>query len=501
MRLAPDIFREYDVRGVVGRDLDAGGALLLGRAYARFLDEQGSPGPVVVGRDNRLSSAELSRAVQEGLMAGGRDVTDIGEVSTPLFYYARILYGIDGGVMVTASHNPPEFNGFKLAHGHATIYGDDIQRVRRLAEDLMGGALMPGGRPESAAPEGPVVHGRLPEGSVADGARGDGVPRPGPGPGRGRREERDAVSPYLEMLKEKIRLGPRRLRVVVDCGNGTMSHFAPRALEGWGCEVIPLYCESDPTFPHHHPDPIQPANLTDLIRTVRESGADLGVAYDGDGDRLGVVADDGTIVWGDTLMILFWREILPRYPGATALVEVKCSRALVEEIERLGGKPVFSRTGHSLIKARMREIGAVFTGEMSGHMFFADEYFGFDDALYATGRLLRILSHSDRALHELLADVPRYCCTAETRIPCPDAAKFRVVSDLVERFRRTHQVIDVDGARVIFPDGWGLVRASNTQPALVARCEATTPEGLERICRTMKEALSRYPEVEDFQWA
>jgi len=467
MRLARDIFREYDLRGVVGRDLDADGAFVLGRAYARFLDEEGSVGPVVVGRDNRLSSAELSRAVQEGLMAEGRDVVDIGEVSTPLFYYARILYGIDGGVMVTASHNPPEFNGFKLAHGHATIYGEDIQRVRRLAEALMG---------EDAS-------------SAAAGRR------------RGRREERDAASPYLEMLKEKIRLGPRRLRVAVDCGNGTMSHFAPAALEGWGCEVIRLYCESDPTFPHHHPDPVQAANLVDLIRTVRESGADLGVAYDGDGDRLGVVADDGSIVWGDTLMILFWREILPRYPGATALVEVKCSQALVEEIERLGGRPVFSRTGHSLIKARMREVGAVFTGEMSGHMFFADEYFGFDDALYATGRLLRILSHTERSLHELLADVPRYWSTAETRIACPDDAKFRVVRDLVERFRQTHRVIDVDGARVIFPDGWGLVRASNTQPALVARCEATTREGLERICRIMKEALARYPEVEDFQWA
>ncbi|MEW6399943.1 MAG: phosphomannomutase/phosphoglucomutase [Bacillota bacterium] len=487
MRLATDIFREYDLRGVVGRDLDAGGVFLLGRAYARFLDEERSPGPVVVGRDNRLSSPELSRAVQEGLMAGGRDVVDVGEVSTPVFYYARVLYGIDGGVMVTASHNPPEFNGFKLAQGHATIYGEDIQRVRRLAESLTTGAAAPTmGADADPASTGATV--TLPVARRQE-------------PATGGREERDVVSSYLEMLKEKIALGPRRLRVVVDCGNGTMSHFAPRALRAWGCEVIPLYCESDPSFPHHHPDPIQPGNLVDLIHTVRESGADLGVAYDGDGDRLGVVAGDGSIVWGDTLMILFWREILPRYPGATALVEVKCSRALVEEIERLGGKPVFSRTGHSLIKARMKEIGAVFTGEMSGHMFFADEYFGFDDALYATGRLLRILSRSDRALHELLADVPRYCCTAETRIPCPDAAKFGVVSDLVERFRQTHQVIDVDGARVIFPDGWGLVRASNTQPALVARCEATTPAGLDRICRTMKEALSRYPEVEDFRWA
>ncbi|HHY94575.1 MAG TPA: phosphomannomutase, partial [Firmicutes bacterium] len=211
--------------------------------------------------------------------------------------------------------------------------------------------------------------------------------------------------------------------------------------------------------------------------------------------------EDGSIIWGDMLMVLFWREILPKHPGTTAIVEVKCSQALVEEIERLGGKPIFYRTGHSLIKAKMKEIGAVFTGEMSGHMFFADEYYGYDDALYATGRLLRILSHSEQTLSELLADVPHYCCTAETRIPCPDRAKFEVVRDLVQRFQRDHQVIDVDGARVLFPDGWGLVRASNTQPVLVARCEATSPEGLDRICRAMKEALACYPEVDDFTWA
>ncbi|HHY95195.1 MAG TPA: phosphomannomutase, partial [Firmicutes bacterium] len=270
--LPSEIFREYDIRGVVGKDLTPEGARQLGEAYAAFLREQGSTGPVVVGRDNRRSSPELAEAIQGGLLAGGYRVVDIGEVATPIFYYARVLYGLDGGVMVTASHNPPEFNGFKLAMGYGTIYGEQIQRVRELAQQL---TARPAGQPE------------VPTGSG---------PRP-VAPSEGR-EERDPVPAYLQMLREKIRLGPRRLKVVVDCGNGTMSGFAPRALEGWGCQVVPLYCQSDPTFPHHHPDPIQPRNLVDLIAKVKEEKADLGVGYDGDGDRLGVVAEDGSIIWG-----------------------------------------------------------------------------------------------------------------------------------------------------------------------------------------------------------
>lgn len=361
-------------------------------------------------------------------------------------------------MMVTASHNPPEFNGFKLAGGPGTLYGDQIQQVRRLAE---AGSFLSG--PGSA-------------------------------------DAREITGQYLEMLARKISLGPRRLRVALDCGNGTASLVAPKVLAAWGVDVVPLYCDSDPRFPHHHPDPVDPRNLRDLITAVRSGRCDLGIGLDGDGDRIGVVDDRGEIVWGDLLMVLFWREILPRYPGADVIVEVKCSQALVEEVRRLGGRPIFYRTGHSLIKAKMREIGAVFTGEMSGHMFFADEYYGYDDALYAAGRLLRILSHADVPLSGLMADVPRYPITPEVRVDCPDDRKFDVVALLTEEFKRHHQVIEVDGARVLFDDGWGLVRASNTQPALVLRAEATSSGALQRIKQTMEETLRRFPEVGPVAW-
>jgi len=455
--IPPQIFREYDIRGVFGQDLTPEGAFAIARAYARYLADRGVH-EVIVGHDNRTSSPVLREAVVEALVRSGCAVTDIGMVPTPVFYFARVHLGIDGGVMITASHNPPEYNGFKLSHGFGTLYGEEIQEIRRLAET---GAAVEG--------EGAVRH-------------------------------VDVKPAYREMLRSRIQLGPRRLRVVVDCGNGTAGVIAPQALEDLGVEVIPLYCESDPTFPHHHPDPVDPRNLQDLIRTVLSERADVGIGLDGDGDRIGVVDEQGRIVWGDELMILFWREILPKYPGTVALIEVKCSQALVEEVERLGGKPVFYKTGHSLIKAKMREIGAVFAGEMSGHMFFADEYYGYDDAIYAAARLLRLLSNTERTLSELLRDVPRYFATPEIRVPCPDERKFEVVRELVRRFRQDHEVVDVDGARVIFPDGWGLVRASNTQPVLVVRAEGRTQEALRRIQRTLEEALRTFPECGPIDW-
>ena len=414
---------------------------------------------VVVGQDNRASSPALAQAAIRALRAGGFDVEDIGTVITPVFYFARVHLGIDGGVMVTASHNPAQFNGFKLAQGFGTLYGEEIQDIRRLA-----------------------------------GTPGEGISAPG---ALGRQ---DIVPAYLAMLREKIRLGPRRLRVAVDCGNGTASLMAPQALRQLGCEVIPLYCESDPRFPHHHPDPTQEENLQDLIALVRRERADVGIGLDGDGDRIGVVDEQGGIIWGDVLMILFWREILPRHPGTVGIVEVKCSQALYDEIARLGGKPIFYRTGHSLIKAKMKEVEAVFTGEMSGHMFFADEYYGYDDAVYAAARLLRILSHADRPLSALLADVPQYASTPEVRVECPDEVKFEVVRKVTEEFGRRYQVIDIDGARVLFEDGWGLIRASNTQPALVLRAEARTADGLERIKRTLSDLLQRFPTVGAIRW-
>jgi len=454
----PDIFRQYDIRGDAQRDLTDETVKLLGQAFGTFLRERGAKTKVLVGRDNRLSSDRLRDALLTGLMSTGCDVIDAGLVVTPLLYYGRVFCGLTGGVMITGSHNPSGDNGFKLVYDEGTLYGEEILGLKKIIE----------------------------AGEFKSGV--------------GKFEEKELTYPYLAMLKEKIELGPRKLKVAVDCGNGTASLFAEKILQSWGCEVIPLYCVSDGRFPCHHPDPVKMNNLAELREIVQREGADLGVAYDGDADRIGVVDEKGQIIWGDMLMCLYWREILARHPEALAIIEVKCSQALVDEVKRLGGKPVFYKTGHSLIKAKMRETGAVFTGEMSGHMFFADEYFGFDDAFYATGRLLRILSHTEKTLSQLLEDVPKYFSTAETRVPCSDQDKFNIVGDLVKKFSERYKVIDIDGLRVLFDDGWGLLRASNTQPVLVARCEAKTSAGLENICNIMKEALRLYPEVGDFEW-
>ncbi|MEW6446790.1 MAG: phosphomannomutase/phosphoglucomutase [Bacillota bacterium] len=457
MTLNPYIFRAYDIRGVADRDLTDDVVTTLGQAlgtYYRKKDDR----PVFLGRDNRISSPRLREALANGLAAAGCRVIDIGEVVTPILYFACATSGNGNGVMITGSHNPPEENGFKIVAGGTAIYGEEILRLKDIVEN----------------------------GTFTGGA--------------GTVEHLDAVQSYLGMLRGKICLGPRRLKVAVDCGNGTAALFAEKILRGWGCDTIPLFCVSDGTFPNHEPDPVKTVNLTELRRAVLEEGCDLGVGYDGDADRLGVVDERGSVIWGDRLMILFWREILPRYPDKPCIVEVKCSQALVDEILRLGGRPFFWKTGHSLVKAKMWEVGAVFAGEMSGHFFFADEYYGFDDAFYATGRLLRILSNTDRPLSALLPDAPKYYSTAETRIPCPDEQKFAVVAQLVAHFRKTNEVVDVDGARVLFADGWGLVRASNTQPVLVARCEAKTPEGLAAICNIMRGAISSIASVPDFNW-
>ncbi len=457
MQINPNIFREYDVRGVADRDLTDETVTLLGKAFGTMTRRKGLK-DVLVGMDNRFSSPRLKSALVKALTSTGCKVVDLGTLVTPILYFARVHYNVEAAVMITGSHNPSEDNGFKLALGPGTIYGETIQDLRRLieADDFEKG-------------EGEV--------STAD-------PVPG----------------YKGMISEKISLGPKKLKVAVDCGNGTASYFAVDLISSMGCEVLELYCQPDPSFPNHHPDPVKRKNLTDLIEVVRKNDADLGIAFDGDADRLGVVDDSGEVIWGDQLMAIFWGEILPNYPGAPAIIEVKCSQTLVDEVDRLGGKPVFYRTGHSLIKAKMKELNAPFTGEMSGHIFFADEYYGYDDAFYAAGRLFRLLSNSREPLSAMVKRLPKYYSTAETRIPCPDEDKFDVVKKLQEYFRDRHEVIDVDGVRVLFGDGWGLVRASNTQPVLVARCEAKNPERLNEIGAIMKEALKKYPQVSDFQW-
>lgn len=446
MRVPEHIFRQYDIRGVWGEDLNPEIARAIGRAYGSFLRRKGVS-RAVIGHDNRLSSPEAYRVVIDGLLSTGCDVVGIGETITPILYFSRNHYGVEGGVMVTASHNPPQYNGFKLCWGHGTLFGDEIALMREIIE-----------REEFESGEGDF--------SV-----------------------RDANSDYADYISSHIKLGPRKLRVVVDAGNGSVGPIAPEILRRLGCDVIELYCDSDPTFPNHHPDPVKLENLKDLILKVRETGADVGLGFDGDGDRLGVVDENGGVIWGDYLLILFAREVLERHPGAKVVVEVKCSKATMEEIRRAGGLPVMCRTGHSFIKEKMRAEGAILAGEMSGHFFFADEYFGFDDAVYAACRLLRILSNTEKNLSELLADVPKYPSTPEVRVHCPDDVKFEIVRKLTEEFKREREVIDIDGARVLFEEGWGLVRASNTEPALILRAEAETEKGLERIKGEIAEKL------------
>ncbi|MDO9508956.1 MAG: phosphomannomutase/phosphoglucomutase [Thermovirgaceae bacterium] len=458
MKVPANIFREYDIRGNAEEELASETVLAIGLAFGTFLARSGVK-KITVGGDVRLSTERIRRDIIEGLTSGGIDVVNLGVVTSPLLYWSLFHLDFNGGVMITGSHNPKEFNGLKLAFEKTTLYGDQIQEIRRMiqADDLV----------------------RTPEqGSVT---------------------ELDLSGEYLGMLRSKITLGPRKLKVVTDPGNATAGPMVNKFLKDIGCEVIPLFAEPDGTFPNHHPDPTKREYLVDLIETVRREGADLGLGFDGDADRIGVIDDRGEVVWGDILMILFWREILPLHQGADAIVEVKSSQALVDEINRLGGNVVWWKSGHSLIKAKMKEIDALFSGEVSGHMFFADEFYGFDDSFYAAGRLLRILSNSDRKLSELLSDVPVYYSTAETRITCTDERKFQVIEQIKEDALRDHEAITVDGVRILYPRGWGLVRASNTQPVIVARVEGKSKEDLAEYSQDLKRRILKAG-VNEFEW-
>lgn len=448
--LNPLIFREYDIRGVVETDFSPEQVWTLGSALGTYFRRHGARN-VVVGRDCRLSSPDLASGLQEALCARGCEVIDLGVCPTPALYFAHHYFQSDGGVMVTASHNPPEFNGLKICLRGSTIFGPEIQRLREIA------------------------------------AAGDFVR------GNGRRETRDVIPQYLDYLSEHLHL-ERPLRVAVDGGHGTAGPVATALLKRLGCQVWPLYCDMDGRFPAHLPDPTVPANLAELRQVVKTQGHDLGVAYDGDGDRLGVVGPGGEIIWGDELLIIFAREILRRHPGAVIMGEVKCSQRLYEEIARRGGRPLMWKTGHSLIKQKMKEVGALLAGEMSGHLFFADRYFGYDDAIYATGRLLEILAATARTITDLLDDLPATAATPEIRVACPDELKFEIIANLRRRLAGKYPFIVLDGLRLQFPEGWGLIRASNTQPALVLRFEADTPEHLQeirdRVFRWLQEELS-----------
>jgi len=433
----PQVFREYDVRGLVGEDLNHDFVYDLGRAIGTYGKDRGVK-VMTVGRDCRLSSEEYQAAIIKGLRSAGIDVIDIGLCATPILYYSIRSLKTDGGIMVTGSHNPPEFNGFKICIGPDTIYGEEIQKLRAIMED----------------------------GQYASGT--------------GTARQEDVAQDYREYLFNNVKIDAG-LNIVIDAGNGVGGFFAIPLLERLGCSVTPLYCDMDGHFPNHFPDPTVEENLTGIIQLVKEKKADVGIAYDGDADRIGVITDEGKIVRGDELLLLFSRSILKENPGAAIIGEVKCSQTLYDDIAQKGGRGIMWKAGHSLIKGKMKEEHALMAGEMSGHIFFADRYFGYDDAIYASLRLLEILSKTGQKISELLSDIPRTFNTPEIRVPCSDDIKFQVVEKVKARFAAEYDVIDIDGVRVQFKDGWGLVRASNTQPVLVLRFESKTEEGLAEI--------------------
>lgn len=434
----PFIFREYDIRGTFPDELNSETIYLLGLSIGTYFHTQ-NVSRISLGRDCRLSSPILGKALIKGLMETGIDILDVGMVPTPILYFSIHWLETGGGIQITGSHNPPEYNGLKICLGTSTIHGREIQVIREIQEKG-------------------VFH--KAEGKVT---------------------ESNVVPHYLEYIKSNIRCGDIPRKIIVDAGNGVGGLVAPDAYEGMGVSVERLFCDPDGHFPNHHPDPTVPENLKTLIARVAEGSADMGISFDGDADRLGVVDNEGNIIWGDQLMIIFSREILKISPGATIIGEVKCSQLLYDDIKKHGGNAIMWKAGHSLIKSKMKEVGALFAGEMSGHLFFADRYFGYDDAIYAGARLIEIITTTNASLQDLLSGIPRTVTTPEIRLDCPDDRKIHVVSKMAESFRSGHEVIDIDGARVLFNGGWGLIRASNTQPVIVLRFEADDEKRLEEI--------------------
>ncbi len=443
------IFREYDIRGLVGRDLNERTVALLGRGIGTLLARKGIF-RVSIGRDVRLSSKGYRDSLLAGLLETGMRVADLGVVTTPMLYFSLFTLDVGGGGMITGSHNPPDYNGFKIAEGRSTIHGERIREVREVIE------------------------------------AGDFKS------GKGAVEEVSVEEEYRRALVERVSMGPRPVRLAVDAGNGAAGPTSTRILRDLGCEVTPLYCEPDGRFPNHHPDPTLPASVKDLRSKTLEVKADAGIGFDGDGDRIGVIDEKGGIVWTDMLLILYARDLLKRRPGSAVIFDVKCSHLCAAEIAKAGGVPVMWKTGHSLIKQKMRAENAPLAGEMSGHVCFADNYFGYDDATFAACRLAQILSREDRPLSALLGDIPKTFATPEIRIDCPDDRKFEIVAALKAQLGARYDTLDIDGVRVRFEDGWGLVRASNTQPVLVLRFEAETQERLDEIRGIVLEKLREH---------
>ena len=441
MTVSSAIFRQYDIRGIVGADLTTEAAYAVGGAYATYVRRSGTSGAVVVGRDNRPSGKSLRDALVRGLNDHGLSVIDIGTVPTPVMYWSLHHLQVVGGIQITGSHNPAEYNGFKLCLGTQSMHGSQLTELFAIQQR--------------------------------------GMTRATPATTR---EQAGIIDRYIDDIAARIGKIRRPITAVVDCGNGAGALVAEKLFARLGVKIIPLFCESDGTFPNHHPDPTVEKNLVDIIAAVKKHGADIGIAFDGDADRIGVIDDQGSIIWGDHVLILYARDVLERTGTGQAIIfDVKCSQALPDEITKAGGTPVMWKTGHSLIKDKMRELNAPLAGEMSGHMFFAEGFYGHDDAMYGAARLLSIVDKSGKSVSELLSDVPKFVSTPELRVDVPDAEKFAIVERAVKHFSATREVTGVDGARVLFGDGWGLIRASNTQPILVTRFEARTPERLQEI--------------------
>ena len=450
MKINKQIFRQYDIRGIVDKDLTDETVTSLAKGFGTYIKRKGLR-TVVIGCDCRLSSDRFKENFSFGLKSTGCDVIDIGTVATPVLYFSIYELQTDAGVMITGSHNPPEYNGFKLCVGNVSIYGDEIQKLRELIEDdnfITGNGML--------------------------------------------EKYENIIKDYQNYQVDGIRLN-KSMKVIVDAGNGTAGPIAPDIYRRIGCKVIELYCDMDGNFPNHHPDPTVIENLTELIKTVKQEKADLGIAFDGDADRIGVVDEQGNIIWGDQLLIIYARDVLRNNLGTTVISEVKSSKTLYDDIRKHGGKPIMWKTGHSLIKEKMKCTGALLGGEMSGHVFFADRYFGFDDAIYAGSRLLEILSKKDIPLSALLKDVPKMYSTPEIRDDCPDEQKFEIVEKVKNYFKtKGYEITDIDGMRITFTDGWGLVRASNTQPVIVLRFEAETKERLNEIQKLVMDKVQEY---------
>ena len=456
------LFREYDLRGIVGDDLTEAIAEQVGRAYCTYVKERGVQ-TISVGRDGRLSSPALFKSLVSGLLAGGVNVIDIGICPSPLLYFSLFQLPVQGGIMITGSHNAAEYNGFKVCVGKEAIHGETIMELRRILET----------------------------GSFTS--------------GQGRLSEHTIIPDYLEYLRTSFKgVDAGRLHVVIDCGNGAAALVAKEALEILGCRVTGLYCDLDGRFPNHHPDPTVLENLDDLVKAVKEHKADVGIGYDGDADRIGAIDEQGHVLWGDRLMVVYSRDILRTIPGSTIISEVKASQCLYDDIAKQGGRALMWKTGHSLIKAKMKSEKAVLAGEMSGHMFFADRYFGYDDAIYASCRLVEILAKTGQSLSSLVADLPATSVTPEIRVDTPDSIKFELVKRVQDRLAGyakssrpigpnndvVRDVVTIDGVRAIFEDGWGLIRASNTQPALVLRFEASSADRLSAIRAVVEGELA-----------